>query len=252
MVVAHEILTSADVRRQRCGARAGLASQTGNPRPEGRRDAFDGMGVPRLLRHGLGPLRRHHPGGGVIGRRVARGRFLVHPWQLRPPRLGPGATPLTHGTCPHRAGGGVHGAPEPRLVGPRRHDTPQRLGVGFQPSTHHGRGTRWNPDLAGIGTGGTASHPTGPQPRQPDPHGAAEAAEREALTPSVCTPGARRIRQEAGFGCGHTLPGARLPLMRLLPLAGRAICLVPAGSPRCACRSHEPGCCWSPGCGGCF
>jgi hypothetical protein len=133
--------------RQLFGEREGLAYQTGNTRPEGIIEAFDVIGFPSFLRNSFVPLLRNHPGVGVILIRVERGLFLVHQWNLHPQLLGTVTTPITHVKRHHLAGGGVHGDPDPRLVGPLLHATPHLIGFGFQPSKHHVRGTRWNPDM---------------------------------------------------------------------------------------------------------
>jgi hypothetical protein len=80
------------------------------------------------------------------------------------------------------------------------------------------------------------------QPGQTDPHGAADAAERDALTQQVFHHGTPLIRNEVIFGRGTKLALARLTLMVLLPMAGMAIFPVPAGSTRWARVSDDHGC----------
>jgi len=142
------------------------------------------MGVPRLLRHGLGPLRRHHPGGGVIER--------VCTWPV------PGtpcifATALglarrrSPRTCPHRAGVASWRPEHGWWAASARHPQASASAPAVDAPRPWTRGT-------GPGRHGTGRHrvpPTGPAVSLTPRRG--EAAEREALTPSVCTPGARGI-----------------------------------------------------------
>src|SRR5262249_31147517 len=113
---------------------------------------------------------------------------------------------------------------------------------GFQSSQHHIRGTMWHPDMEVIGTGGKALHHKMQQPGQTNTHGAADAAERDALTQQVFHHRALLIRNVTVVGRGHKLPLARFTLMVLLPMAGLAIVLVPDGSTRWARISDDHGC----------
>jgi hypothetical protein len=60
MVVIDAICDGADVRRQFFGARPCFAHHTGNPLSQGVVEAFNVMGVARVLRDGSVSLRRNH------------------------------------------------------------------------------------------------------------------------------------------------------------------------------------------------
>ena len=79
-----------------------------------------------------------------------------------------------------------------------------------------------------FGTGRKAFHQKLQELRETDTHGTADPAERDALTQQVFHHSAPLIRNEAVVGRGTTLAFARFTLMLLLPMAGRAIFLVPA------------------------
>ena len=83
------------------------------------------------------------------------------------------------------ARGGVQRDPEPLLIRLLLHKAPPRIGFGCQPSQHPIRGMMWHPAMEVSRTGGQAVHHTMQQPGQADTHGAADAAEREALPPQV-------------------------------------------------------------------
>jgi hypothetical protein len=123
--------------------------------------------------------------------------------------------------------GSDHVCPDPLLVGSFRHETPHLIGFGFQPSKHHVRGTRWNPDMEVIRAGSKAFHHKVQQPRETDAHGAADFAERDALTQQVFHEGAPLVRNATVFGRRDNLTFARLTLMILLTMAGMAMFLIP-------------------------
>ena len=101
-------------------------------------------------------------------------------------------------------------------------------------------------ELEGSRTGGKASHHALPQPRQTDTHGAADAAEQDALPYQGCNHGALRIRQATGVGRRHTLALAGLPLLMLFAMAGMALVLVPLCTTRRARVSDAHGFRWPP------
>ena len=69
-----------------CGAREGLADQTGNTWPQDVVEALQLRGVVGLLREGLVPCRRHHPCVGNLWTDLERGLFPVDERHLGPPR----------------------------------------------------------------------------------------------------------------------------------------------------------------------
>jgi hypothetical protein len=94
-----------------------------------------------------------------------------------------------------------------------------------------------------IGAGGNAFHHTVQEPRQTDAHGTANPTQRDALAQQVFNHGALLAPDATVFGRGHTRALARLTLMMLLSMAGRAIFLVPDRSTVRARLSNDHGCC---------
>jgi len=85
----------------------------------------------------------------------------------------------------------------------------------------------WNADMEVIRTGSKALHHKVQQPRETDTHGAADSAERDALTQQVFNHGALLIRNATVVGRGNKLALAGFTLTILFAMAGMAIFLVP-------------------------
>jgi hypothetical protein len=226
--VTNEILDGTDMVGQIFGERQRFAHQTRNALPQRVGEACEVIRFASFLGDRFVSLRRNHPGVSVILVRMKRGLFPVYQRDLGPEYFGTIATPIADVKRNHLAGGGVHGDPDPLLVGSLRHETPHLIGFGFQPSKHHVRGTRWNPDIEVIRAGGKAFHHKAQQLRETGTHGAADSAERDALTQQVFDEGAPLVRNASVFGRGYKLTFARLTLMILLAMAGMAIFLIPA------------------------
>jgi hypothetical protein len=78
-----------------------------------------------------------------------------------------------------------------------------------------------------LGAGRKAFYHKVQEPRETDPHGTADPAQRDALPQQVFYPRTPLIRNKAVVGRGTQLAFARFALMILLPMAGMAIFLVP-------------------------
>jgi hypothetical protein len=79
-------------------------------------------------------------------------------WHLRPECFGTVTTASAHVQRHELVGGGVHGAPDPWLVGFRLHNAPQLIGLSFQSSQHSIGWMLWQPDMLVIRTGCKALH----------------------------------------------------------------------------------------------
>ncbi len=178
------------------------------------------MGLPRVLRERFGPFRRNHPSIGLRLIRVERRLFPVDPGERGPQFFGSRAPPIPHMKRNDLAGCGIHGDPDPVLVGLLLHKTPHLVGCGFQPSDDHVGWTLGKPHMSVIGTGGTAFHHTVQEPGEAAADRAAEPAQRDALTQQGCNHGAPRLRNAAVVGRGTQLAFTRLTLLILRPMAG--------------------------------
>jgi hypothetical protein len=95
------------------------------------------------------------------------------------------AAPSPHVQRHHLMCGGVHGPPEPWLVGLLRHKAPHGGGCSREVVKPYGGWTGGEPQRYMIGAAGQAFHPEVQQPRQADAHRTASPAQGEAFTQQV-------------------------------------------------------------------
>jgi hypothetical protein len=153
--------------------------------PQGIVEALEVISFPCLLRNRLVPFRWDDPSIRVILIRMERRLFPADQRNVGPQRFGTLTTPVTHVQGNNLVGGRVHGDPGLLLVSLPLHETPHLIGFSFQPAQHDVRWARWNADMEVLRTGRKASHHKVQQPRETDTHGAADAAERDALTVGI-------------------------------------------------------------------
>jgi hypothetical protein len=160
--VAEEILYGTNF----LGERQRFAYEAGQTLPQRVVEAFDVIGFPGMFRHSLVPLRRHHACVGCVRIRMKPGLLAIRPRDIGPPLLSALPTAIPHVEGNHLTGFGVHGHPDPWLVGSLPYEAPPLVGFGF---------SLVNDDLGWpcrslymeeIGTRRKAFHHTVQQPRE--------------------------------------------------------------------------------------
>jgi hypothetical protein len=157
---------------------------------------------------------------------------LIDRGDLAPQGFGTLAAPSAHVKRNNLTCGGVHGEPDPLLVGFLLHKAPHCVGFRLELVHPYVGWTGREPRMSMIGTGGKAFHHEVPQPRQADAHRAANPAQGEALAQQVGNLRPALGSNEAVCDASAQLVLALFAQMILLAMAGMAIFLVPGGSAR--------------------
>jgi hypothetical protein len=100
--------------------------------PQGIVEPFDMIGFPRLLRDGFVALRRNDAVIHFILVRVKDGVFLIDRGDLTPQGFGTLTTTIPHVKRNNLTRGGVHGQPNPLLVGLLLHKAPHFIGFSLE------------------------------------------------------------------------------------------------------------------------
>src|SRR5262245_19398144 len=242
IVGANEILDRTDVMRQFFGERESLTHQTGDTLPQGIVEPLDVIGFACFLGDGLVPLRRNHAGVGVISIRMEGGLFTVDHRNLGPQRFGTVTTAIAHMKRNDLVRGRVHRDPHPLLVDLLLHETPQFIGLSFEPAPDDIRRTSWEPHMQILRTGGEALHHEVQQPSEANAHSTTDPTQRDALTQQAFHHDALPLRNMTIVGHSDKLPRTRTTLMVLFVMPAMAIFLILGGSTRGARLSHDHGC----------
>ena len=195
--------------------------------PQGGVELFDMIGVPRWLRDGFVALRRNDAFVHFILVRVKDGVLLIDRGALAPQGFGTLAATMAHVKRHNLTRCGVHGQPDPLLVGLLLHKAPHCVGFSLELVNQYWGWTGGEPHMEMSGAAGKAFHPEVQQPRQADAHRAANPAQGDALAQEV-----GNLRPSLGRNAKVCSAGAKLALaifaqMMLFAMASMAIFLVP-------------------------
>jgi hypothetical protein len=124
------------------------------------------------------------------------------------------------------AGLGVHGNPDPLLVGSLPYEAPHLVGLGFSLVNDDLGWPCWSPYMEVLGTRRKAFHHKVPQPWQTDTYRTTDPAQRAALAQQVFHQRALLISNDVVFRAGHKLASTRFALMILFAGASMAILLI--------------------------
>ena len=129
--MADEISYGTNVVGQFLGERQRFAGEMGQLLPQRVVEAFDVIGFPGLLRNHLVPLRRNHNFVDLILIRVKPGLLAIRYRDLGSQCLSAFPTTIPHVEGDHLTSFGVHGNPDPLLVGSLPYEAPHLVGFGF-------------------------------------------------------------------------------------------------------------------------
>lgn len=119
--VTDKQLNGTEMISELLGKRQGLTHQTGNALAPRVVETLDVMGVAGSLTDRPVLRSGNHLFVDAILIRVTRGVLTIGPWTLGPQARGPLAAAITHVNCDDWAGLGLHGDPDPLLIGFLRH-----------------------------------------------------------------------------------------------------------------------------------
>jgi hypothetical protein len=182
------------------------------------------MGFPGLFRDRLAPLRRDHAFVGLILIGVKPGLLAIHHRDLSLQRLSALPPTIPHVEGNNLAGFGVHGNPDPWLVGSLPYGAPHLVGFSLV-NDDLGRSYRL-PYMQAIGTRHKAFHHEVQQPRERDTYRTTDPARRDALAQQVFNQRAPLVRNDVVVKAGHMLASTCVALMILFAGVRMAIPLV--------------------------
>jgi hypothetical protein len=146
--VADEILDRTDVMGQFLGERQRFSDQTRDALSQRVIEALDIIGFPGMLRDGFVSLRRNDTAIGVVLICMECGLLTVHRRDLGPQLFGTVTTAIPDVKRNDLTRLGVHGDPDPLLIGLLLYKAPQLIGFGFQLPKHHISWTGWLLDVS--------------------------------------------------------------------------------------------------------
>jgi len=180
--VADEECDSPDGMLDLLGEGQCLADKARQALPQRVVEALDVVGFPCVLRDRFVALRWNDTAVYLILIRMEYGVLLIDRRDLTPQDFGTRAAPIAHVKRDNLTRGGVHGQPDPLLVGLLLHKAPHFVGFGFEFVHPYCGWMSGEPQMSMVGAAGEAFHHEVQQPRQADAHRAANPAQGEALT----------------------------------------------------------------------
>jgi hypothetical protein len=184
------------------------------------------IGFPGVFRHSLVPLRWNHAFVGPILIRVKPGLLAIGHRDISPQRLSAFPTTIPNVEGNNLMGLGIHGHPDPWLVGSPLYEAPHLVGFSFSLVNDDLSWPCRSPHMEVIGTPRKALHHKVQQPRETDLYHTTDPAQRDALAQQMFNQRALLIRNDMAFGAGHKLASTRFALMILFASASMAIFLV--------------------------
>jgi hypothetical protein len=224
--VADEISYGTNVVGQFLGERQRFAYETGQTLPQRVVEAFDVIGFPGLFRNSLVPRRRNHACVGFVLIRMKPGLLAIRHRDIGPQLFSALPTAIPHVEGNNLTGLGVHGNPDPLLVGSLPYEAPHLVGFGFSLVNDDLSWPYRSPHMQVIGTRRKAFHHKVQKPRETDTYRTTDPAQRDALAQQVFNQRALLVRNDVVFGAGHKLASTRFALMILFAGASMAIFLV--------------------------
>ncbi len=139
-------------------------------------ESFDVVGFPCFFRDGLVALRRNDTVVHHVLVRVKGGVLLLDCGNLRPQRFGALPTTIAHMKRNNLATLGVHGEPNPLLIGLLLHKAPHFVGFGLKFINQYVSWIGGEPHMSMIGTRRKAFHHKVQQPAETHPYRTTDAA----------------------------------------------------------------------------
>jgi hypothetical protein len=206
------------------GERQRFSDETGQTLSQRVVEASDVMGFPGLFRDRLVPLRWDHAFVGLILIGVKPGLLAIRQRDLSPRLLSALPTTIPDVEGNNLAGFGVHGNPDPWLVGSLPYGAPHLVGFSL---VNDDLGWPYRlPYMQVVGTRRKAFHHEVQQPRESDTYCTTDPAQRDALAQQVCNQRALLVRNDVVVKAGHKLASTCFAVMILFAGVRMAIPLV--------------------------